>query len=288
MTDDSDDWDPDLDADAVARADSAADPLAGPGGDGDGDGDDSGRSVPDVDWRAWAKRAATVVVLAVLLGGWVLAAQAFGWLAVGIVTGALVGGVVLLPAVWYLFGKELPRGFRTVAARILWTIGALIFGPYVLDWTERGRVAIRPADPEHDRMQVDGEWEAFDPDGNWSRLGKSQFGISWEKSDDALRGTAVEPDGDKAADGGAVQLGMRGGERIASRIVSTGQNLVVDVSRVVNRYRGAAGGAVADAAKMDGLRDHGGGGSIGAKWLIIGILGSLLLGAISGWVMFAA
>jgi len=241
-----------------------------------------------VPWRRLAYIGGTLgglALLAVLLLG---AVELLGLVFTAVILVALLAGVALLPTVWYLLGQSLPRGLRSVGARIVWTIAAIIHGPYVLEWTERGTVEIRPADPETDRMRVDGEWVEFDPDGNWSRLGKSQFGVAWEKSDEAMGGTAVRAREDPKADGGILDLGQRGDEHIATRFVSTAENLVVDVSRVVNRYRGAAGGDIADAAKLDGLRDHGGGGSIGAKWLIIGIISSLALGAISGWVMFAA
>lgn len=241
----------------------------------------------DVDWVRLAKWGLAVTIVSAILTGWYLVSELFGVINTTIVTLALGLGVGLLPGVWYILGADLPRGVRGVVARITWTLASLIHGPYIAYYRENGRVELVPADPENDRVRVDGKWKRLDSDGNWSRLGKTEFGLSYEKSQAAFDGVAVARDGDDAtADGGVIELGKRGGEKVATRYRSTARNLVVDVSRMAARFRGAAGGAIADAAKLDGLRDHGGGSEFGAKWIVIGILGSLLLGAISGWVLF--
>lgn len=201
---------------------------------------------------------------------------------------AFFAGVGLLPGLWYLIGKELPRGIRGVVSRITWTIGALIHGPYAAYWRDSGRVDLVPADPDDDKLLVDGDWIDFDPDGNWSRLGKTQFVVAWEKTLAALDGTAVEADTDDARAEGITLLGQRGGQAIATKFNSSSAEIVVDASRVINRWRGAAGGAIADAAKKDALVEYGGTVDMSTRAIIIGIVASLALGTISGWVMFAA
>jgi hypothetical protein len=239
-----------------------------------------------INWRRAVKWVAGIMGGIGLVVGWYLVSQLFGLLNTVVVTLALGLGIGLLPGVWYVLGAELPRGLRGVVARITWTLASLIHGPYVMYYRQDGRVELLPADPADNRVRVDGEWRRLDPDGNWSRLGKTEFGVSYEKTEAAFDGTAVERE-TAVGDGGTDAMGTRGGEPVATRHHSTARNLVIDISRVCARFRGAAGGAVADAAKMDGLRDHGGGGDFGAKWIVIGILGALFLGAISGWVMFA-
>lgn len=198
--------------------------------------------------------------------------------------GALLVGVGWLPGIWYVVGKELPRGWRGTIGRILWTIGALIHGPYAAYWRTSGRVETVPADPKRDRISVDGEWVDVDPDGNWSRLGKQRFLVTYEKDEEAFAGVAVTDGG--ATGEGPTYLGQRGGRPVATAIKTRADNLVVDLGRVVARWRGAAGGVLADAAKKDALIQHGGQVDISTRWLIMGILGSLALGTISGYVMF--
>jgi hypothetical protein len=241
----------------------------------------------NIDWRRGGKIFLTTVGITGAIALWVFISQQFGLLNTAVVTVALAVGGGLLPAVWYILGKDLPKGARGVVARITWTIAGLIHGPYVVWYGEDGRVELLPADPDNNRVRVDGEWRRLDPDGNWSRLGKTQFGVSYEKTRDSFEGAAVARDDSSDFTAGRAVTGERAGQLVGTRYRSTARNLVVDISRVCSRFRGAAGGAVADAAKMDGLRDHGGGGEFGAKWIVLGILGSLFLGAISGWVMFA-
>lgn len=197
---------------------------------------------------------------------------------------ALAFGIGFLPGIWYLFGKELPRGFRGVIARITWTIASLIHGPYAAYWRDNGRVEIVEADPEKDRIRVDGEWRDVDPDGNWSRLGKQPFFVTYEKSPQAFDGTLVE--GEESGDGG-LYLGRRGGQHIGTRFRNTAEQFVVDLGRVTARWRGAAGGVLADAAKKDALIQYGGSVDISTRWLVMGIVASLALGTVSGWIMFA-
>lgn len=245
--------------------------------------------VDDIDRRRAAlivgSVAGVVAVCAALIGVAVLASPTF----VVVNLMALVGGALILPAVWYLIGKELPLGLRTVAARILWTIAALIHGPYVAYWRSDWSVELVEARPEEEQIKVDGEWQHLDG-GTWSRLGKTTFGVSWEKNEEALEGAAVDRENPSTAlaDGGVLPLGMRGGIPVATRYISDARNLVVDLTRVATRWRGAAGWAMGEAAKRDSLLDHGGTGQLSQKWLVIGILSSLLMGVISGWVIFYA
>lgn len=228
---------------------------------------------------------AGVAVASVLVGVLWGLVQLVGAGATAIYVGALLAGLAWLPAIWYVVGKELPRGWRGTVSRILWTIGSLIHGPYAADWKASGRVELVPADPERDRVYVDGEWEDVDPDGNWSRLGKQRFLVTYEKTPAAFDGTTVTEDDQTAT---PIYLGTRGGEPVGTMVRSTATDIVVDLGRVASRWRGAAGGALADAAKKDALLEFGGQLDISTRWLVLGILGSLALGTISGYVLFAA
>lgn len=236
-----------------------------------------------------AKRAyatgLTLTALAVLLWGIVLLA---GPIRAVIYSVTFLFGLGLLPGIWYVLGKSLPRGIRGVVARITWTIAALIHGPYAAYWQDSGAVDIVPAKTETDQIFVDDEWIDFDPDGNWSRLGKTEFVVTYEKDLDAFDGTAVHPEADIAEPNATTYLGTRGGKPIATRIATHAENVVVDLGRVTARWRGAAGGVIADAAKKDALIEYGGQVDISTRWLVIGIVSSLALGTISGYVLFAA
>lgn len=209
-----------------------------------------------------------------------------------IIAFAFVVGAGLFPAIIYLFGKELPRSVRGVLARILWTIGALIHGPFVFFERDDGRVELVRARPDEDEIKVDGEWIDIDSDGGWSYLGKTRFGIAWEPTRDAFDETLADF-GDVRADGSGEEgeawrvLGQkRGGYRAVTAFRSHAEGWVVNIARVAARLRGAAGGSIADNAKRQALRDHGAGMAMGTKAVVYGILASLLLGALSGYVMF--
>lgn len=225
-----------------------------------------------------------------------------------IMAAAVVFGMATIPATLYLVGKELPRGVRGVIARIMWTIAAMIHGPYIIYQRDDGSVDICRALPDENAMVVDGNMVELEDEGNWSYLGKTKFGITWERSRDAFDGTLASfqqtgrrdnangDNGDNGlgelfADGGGEPtwrlLGRkRGGYPAVTKFSSHAQGWVVDISRIVSRMRSAAGAAIADSAKRQALRDHGSGTNMGSKWIVIGIISSLLLGAISGYLMF--
>jgi hypothetical protein len=240
-----------------------------------------------VNWRRLATLTglATLVVLAGI--GWVYAAQQVGVLFVSIVTVGFVAGLVILPAFWLLLGRDiLPRGMRGAATRILWTIASIIHGPYVMYYRDDATVDMVPADPEANEIYVDGEWRGVEDDANWSRLGKTTFGVTWQKSDKALQ-DINRGDDELTADGGEYTLyGQDGGHYIGSQLVGDIAGRVINYKTLAERLRGAAGASIADAAKREGLIDHGGAEQIGTKWLVIGIISCLVLGSITGAFAF--
>lgn len=196
---------------------------------------------------------------------------------------AVVVGFAMMPVMAALLAPSLPRGVRTALGRIIWTMAALINGPYVLRWPDKdGWPDLYPADPDQDAVLVDGEWREFDPDGNWSVLGMEPFGITFDKSDEAFGDVIAEP---SRGDGGQPVIEYRGGQPVASHVPDDG--FIVDILTVVERAQQAAGTRLNSKGNDEAMREHGGDtAEMSNKQIVIGTLGSMFLGGVFGVLLF--
>lgn len=198
---------------------------------------------------------------------------------------AFVVGVVFVPALASLLSPSLPKGVRTALGRIIWTMASIIHGPYVLWWPARdGWPELLPADPDADKVLVDGEAREINPDGNWSVLGMQPFGISYEKKPEAFGELLAEQSA--TPDGGEVELDdMRGGMPIIGH--AHGDGYIVDILTKVDRWHMAASTRLNTKGKDEAMQEHGGNtAEMTNKQLIIGVLASMLFGGIFGVILF--
>lgn len=208
-----------------------------------------------------------------------------------VILAATILGAGLVPFAVYLISPSLGPGMRGVLARIIWTIGALTHGPYAIRQEENLSYEVYPADPEETRIYVDGEWQDVNPDSNWSYLGKQDILITWKKSREMLGDLVADLNGvEVQADGGGhevhpYRLGIRpGGVEAASKYASHAAGFVVEIPRVVRRWRRAAGSDIADEGKKQAMKDHGGDSNMSNKMLVVGTVLCLALGAVTGWL----
>lgn len=197
---------------------------------------------------------------------------------------AFVVGFGLVPTGAGLLSPSLPKSIRTALGRVIWTMAAVIHGPYVLWWPPRdGWPELYPADPEQDAALVDGEWREFDADGNWSVLGMQPFGISYQKSPDAF-GELLDEEPPRV-DGDTEIVDARGGMPVVSR--TFGDGYVVDILTAVDRWQSAASTRLNSKGKDEAMQEHGGDtAEMTNKQLIIGVLMSMLLGGVFGVLLF--
>lgn len=194
---------------------------------------------------------------------------------------ALLFGFFAIPAVAGLLAPSLPRGVRTVLGRIIWTMAAVINGPYLLRWPDDdGWPDLYPADPDQNAVLVDGDWRDFDASGNWSVLGMESFGITYDKSDDAFGDVLAD---DHRPDGGLDS--QRGGKPVVGN--ASGDGYTIDILKVVNRWQAAASTRLNSKGKDEAMQEHGGDtAEMTNKQIVIGTLLSMLLAGVFGIVSF--
>lgn len=253
-----------------------------------------------------------ILVAAAALFGWVPTTQTaiFGTAMIG----AFAAGLLGIPGFIFLFGKSLPAGLRGVLTRILWTIATLAQGGQILRHNENGEY--RTYAPERDAdgtvyIQADnGERVDIEtPGGHWFRLGKKQFGITYQKTEamfgDLLANFDKEhiaestPEGDRRAyaDGGHGRVALldmvRGGYQaftqytgyLSTEKTQGEDGWVLRADKAASRKRGAGGRGQAGKAKEQTLKEHGGNtAAIQSKWFYIAFLGALLVGALSAYL----
>lgn len=204
--------------------------------------------------------------------------------AVWTLAGAAIGAM-FIPAVIYILYPSMPRGIRGVTGRILWTIGAIAAGRYVIDKEDNGTYAVRVVEECTDGEQHDYK---FDRDGtivrfsgpakHWSRLGKTPFGLTYDKSESSWGRLA---DFDVQTDGGQTvnNRGSFGSFRIWEVGVDVRNSIIIRKDALMERFRSAGGIRQIRLAREIAQREHGGEGGMGDLMLLVAVLVSLILGA---------
>lgn len=202
------------------------------------------------------------------------------WAAIGAVIGTM-----LIPAMIYLFYPSLPRGIRGITGRILWTIGAIAAGRYVVDKESDGNYAVRVVEEagegEKDDWKFDrnGTIVRFNgPANHWSRLGKTPFGMVYDKSEAAWGRLA---DFEAATDGGQTinNRGSFGTFRVWEVGENVADSIILRKDSLMERFRDAGGIRQIRLAREIAQREHGGEGGMGELMLLVAVLVSLLMGA---------
>lgn len=211
------------------------------------------------------------------MGYWTNAAV---WWFAGTVLGAMV-----VPAAIYILYPAFPKGIRGVTGRIVWTIGAIAAGRYVLDKEANGNYGLRVVEEAGDSARKkwmfirDNSVVRFDgPDNHWSRLGKTPFGICYDKGEEAWGRLA---DFEAQTDGG--QTVHRRGSFGTFRAWEVGEDIagkiLVRKDALMERFRTAGGIRQIRLAREIAQREHGGEGGLSELMLMIAVLVSLMMGA---------
>lgn len=266
----------------------------------------------DEDLSGTQKRrlAAGVGTLTVFGGGLaVFGSPSVGTLLYGtIMLVALAAGLFGIPAFVFLFSKSLPGSMRGVLARILWTIATLTQGGQILRHEENGEYQVyAPQRADDGTVYIktdDGERvEISEPSGHWFRLGKKQFGITYEKTkamygdlladfdEEYIAEDAPREDREAYADGGHIALldMVRGGYQVFTPFADSDNpnedGWILRADKAATRKRGAGGRGQAGKAKEQTLKEHGGNtAAIAGKWFYIAMMGALVFGTASGYL----
>lgn len=190
-------------------------------------------------------------------------------------------GVAVIPALAWLTLVH-PKG---ISGRILWTIGAIVLGPYGLIQDQTGRYGLHPVTRGTDELYatIDGERVVIEEEPeNWARLGKQPFLVTYRKSDRLFRDVLSDV-GEAMPDGGLD--GQRGGYH--SYVPDTGgEGYVIRIHRLLERLREAGGSRLADIAEEEGLREFGGDSDM-SNLVMIGYVSSMaVLGLLAGIYLF--
>lgn len=196
---------------------------------------------------------------------------------------AIIGvGMAVIPTLAF-FQLLRPKGW---AGRILWTIAAIVLGPYGLIQNDNGGYglhSVRRDDDDDLYAMVDGKRvDIQEQPENWTRLGKQPFFITYRKSERLFRDVLSDV-GDALPDGGLD--GQRGGYHsyVPDR---TDDGYLIRVHRLLERLREAGGSRLADIAEEEGLREFGGDKDMG-NLLMIGYVSSMaILGLLGGVYLF--
>lgn len=175
---------------------------------------------------------------------------------------AAVGGVAFLigvfgiPVYAYTAMGSVPL-ISPMFGKLTFTLGAMANGANVLNQRENGSYEILRADVD--------EWEPF---ANWTRLGMSRFGVSYERTEAAFGKVAADLDveylatesperDDLAGQRHEVNIN-RGGLPTFVRTDIDPEAILVKAGEKISEMRNSAGIAISEKAQRAALKDHGG------------------------------
>lgn len=149
------------------------------------------------------------------------------------------------------------------------------------------RFTVNDIDWSGHRLHATERWREVADASNWSMLGKQPFVLAYEDDEAAFDEIAAdESELAESEDRIAILDRERGGNKLVSK-VDPDAGYAVDIMQLVDRWRDAAGIAIAGVAKKQALKDHGGDkGDLSNKQLVIGVLLAMLMGGLFGYVSF--
>jgi len=203
-------------------------------------------------------------------------------------------GALGLPMFIAFFAPSIPTSLGGPLARMLWTIGALSFGPYALDRRESGRYELNAVTEIDGSPHVvrDGKPVEIENGLNyWWVLGKQQFGITYEKTEKSLEEISADEwranPKNVGADGGDIAI-LDGVERASfGEFTSYPEGepegeILLDSSKLDRLLQSAGGAELGAKAKEVVLRDEGGGGQLSMAAWAAALIMALVLGVSTG------
>lgn len=152
---------------------------------------------------------------------------------------------------------------------------------------EDHRLIIDEVDPDGNRIHATEHWRKLADDSEWSMLGKQPFVLCAEDDESAFGNLVAKSEEVPSSDGEIQRLSReRGGYPVVSA-VTPDDGYAIEVLKLVDRWRDAAGTAVASEGKTQALKVHGGDkGDLSNKQLVIGIILSMTIAGAFGYLSF--
>lgn len=218
------------------------------------------------------------------------------WLYYGsIMAGALLAGVLVVPASVYLFAPSWPRGVRNVMGKILFCVQQITFGAGVLVERAVGGYEHFAADVDEDGnaiITMDGERVKIDREKiGWTRLGFADFGLTYEKADETFEEVTPNDDPQPVMQFGEdQQFGLlervRGGYQEFIHCGEEGEGGWQVRLDAMQEWIGrkAGGPHLANVAEEQALKKFGGDNGLSGTAQVAGIILCLILGMVTGYL----